>query len=72
MTKRLFPMMLAAVLVVFCIATAVPADEGMPRAVIENEVYEFSAVYEGVDVIHDFIVQNKGDADLEITDVKAG
>ena len=44
----------------------------MPRAVIENEVYEFSAVYEGVDVIHDFIVQNKGDADLEITDVKAG
>jgi hypothetical protein len=72
MTKRVFPMMLVAVLAVFCIVTAVQADEGMPRAVFENDTHEFGAVYEGVDVIHDFVIQNKGDADLEITDVKAG
>jgi hypothetical protein len=72
MTKRIFSMMMITVLAVFCVATTVQADEGMPRAVFDSEVYAFDPVYEGADVVHDFIIQNKGDADLEITDVKAG
>lgn len=54
------------------ILTPVYAEEGAPVAVVENDSYDFGAVYEGVDVIHDFKIQNKGDADLEVTDVKAG
>jgi len=50
----------------------VHADDGVPVAVVEKSEFDFGAVYEGVDVIHDFVVQNKGDADLEIVDVKAG
>ena len=50
----------------------VQADGGIPVAVVVNGEFDFGAVYEGVDVVHDFVIQNKGDADLEITDVKAG
>lgn len=50
----------------------VQAEEGTPVAVVENGEFDFGAVYEGVDVVHDFVIQNKGDADLEIKDVKAG
>lgn len=50
----------------------VQADEGTPVAVVVNGEFDFGAVYEGVDVVHDFVIQNKGDADLEIKDVKAG
>ena len=50
----------------------VQADEGTPVAVVENGEFDFGEVYEGIDVVHDFVIQNKGDADLEITDVKAG
>jgi hypothetical protein len=50
----------------------VQADGGTPVAVVVNGEFDFGAVYEGVDVVHDFVIQNKGDADLEITDVKAG
>jgi hypothetical protein len=50
----------------------VQADEGTPVVVIENGSFDFGSVYEGVDVVHDFIIQNKGDADLEVTNVKAG
>ncbi len=46
--------------------------EGVPVAVVENASFNFGSIYEGTDVIHDFIIQNKGDADLEIVDVKAG
>jgi len=65
-------MLLIVSLSVFVFMAPVQADEGAPVAVVENGGFDFGSVYEGVDVIHDFIIQNKGDADLEITDVKAG
>lgn len=65
-----------AALLIFAVVmggtSPVQADGGAPLAVVENSHFDFGAVYEGVDVFHDFIIQNKGDADLEITDVKAG
>jgi hypothetical protein len=45
------------------------AAESKPRAVL---VYEFPAVVEGVDVEHDFILQNPGSAALDIFNLVAG
>ena len=41
------------------IATATPS---VPQAVIQDYVHEFSPVVEGTQVVHDFIIQNKGNA----------
>ena len=74
MGKRFGLMLLMISVALMGFLTPVLADDGAPApvAVIENSVYNFGTVYEGVDVIHDFKVQNKGTADLEIIDVKAG
>lgn len=72
MFKRFFSVLLIAVLSVFGLLVSTQADEGKPAAVIEKASHDFGSVYEGVDVIHDFVIRNKGDADLEVTDVKAG
>lgn len=38
---------------------------------LENS-YEFPSVVDGIKVIHDFIIYNKGDGNLEISRVKTG
>lgn len=48
------------------------AAESKPRAVLEKSVYEFPAVVEGMDVEHDFILQNPGSAALDIFNLVAG
>lgn len=65
-------MLLLSVFALIGFQASVLADEAMPLAVVENSVFDFGSVYEGVDVIHDFVIQNKGTADLEVTDVKTG
>ncbi|MBT7086231.1 MAG: hypothetical protein HN931_08675 [Desulfobacterales bacterium] len=45
-------------------------SKGTPSAVIVSSKYEFPPVFEGVRVVHDFIIQNKGSAVLEIKSVK--
>lgn len=72
MRNRFCLILLIVSLAVVGFMAPVQADEGTPVAVVENAEFDFGAVYEGLDVVHDFIIQNKGDADLEITDVKAG
>ncbi len=72
MHGKIFSLLLIIAMAVFGLASPVQADTGLPVAVIESNVYDFGAVYEGADVIHEFVIQNKGDADLEITDVKTG
>jgi glutamine cyclotransferase len=52
--------------------SVIHAAESKTRAVLENSVYEFSAVVEGVDVEHDFILKNTGSAALEIVKLSAG
>jgi hypothetical protein len=54
----------------FAVFTSVHASEGQPVAVVEADTYDFGEVYEGTDIIFDFIVKNTGDADLEILTVK--
>jgi len=72
MRKQIVLMLLIASVAFVCFLSPVYAEEAVPVAVVEEPSFEFGAVYEGVDVIHDFIIQNKGDADLEITGVKTG
>ena len=43
-----------------------------PQAFLPESVYEFTPVLEGTTVEHDFVIQNHGDAPLEILDLKAG
>ena len=57
---------------IFSILTPAHATEGKPVAVVENDSYDFGIKFEGLDVIHDYIIKNTGDADLEIVKVKAG
>ena len=42
----------------------------IPIAVLPENKHDFGAVHEGEEVRHDFILQNKGTAPLEIIDVK--
>lgn len=41
-----------------------------PKAVIDNPVFTFEAVPDGVHVAHEFIIKNVGDTLLHITNVK--
>ena len=49
------------------LATATP---NVPEAALQNSAYEFSPVVEGIQVVNEFIVQNKGNAPLIIVKVK--
>ena len=41
-----------------------------PKAFIPYPAYEFQTVLDGTKITHDFIIQNKGDATLNIVKVK--
>ncbi|MDA3918621.1 MAG: hypothetical protein PF690_16855 [Deltaproteobacteria bacterium] len=41
-----------------------------PKAVIDNPVFSFEKVPDGVHVSNDFIIKNMGDTTLNITNVK--
>lgn len=63
----------------FCIlfyATVSSGGQNVNRkfscAFLPSSIYEFAPVVEGVDFIHDFIIQNKGTAPLKINRVNAG
>ncbi len=43
-----------------------------PVAVFPDPEYPFEAVADGIEVRHDFIVQNTGTAELDIKEVKTG
>ena len=72
MRKRFCLILLIVFISVIGFLAPVQADEGAPVAVIENSSFDFGEIYDGTDVIHDFKIQNKGDADLEIKEVKSG
>jgi len=48
------------------------ADDTAPEAFIPQKIFTFPSTMDGSKVLHDFIVQNKGDAPLKITKVKTG
>ena len=55
--------------------TAIKAEDNVktfPSAYLPVDNYEFDPVVEGVEIDHQFIIQNKGTADLNIEKVKTG
>ena len=63
----------------FCIlfsATLSSGDENViqkfPCAFLPADSYEFAPVVDGTMIMHDFVIQNKGDASLKILNVKTG
>ncbi len=54
------------------IAADVQKTTGVPVAVFESTTYHFPTVVDGVTIVHDFIVKNKGTADLKIEKIKTG
>ncbi len=74
MNQRICRMLALAALILGAAGVLIPASASgaAPVAVLESPSYDFGSVYEGIDVVHDFIVKNTGDADLEIKSVKAG
>ncbi len=64
---------------IFCIfflaAFSYGSEDGVqkyPSIYMPSGIYEFKPVLEGDEVIHDYIVQNKGTAPLKIEKVKSG
>ncbi len=48
------------------------ATTAAPSAHVQAASYKFEKVVEGTELLHDFIIVNKGDAPLDITKVKPG
>jgi hypothetical protein len=46
--------------------------EPAPEAVFSQPSFQFESVLEGQPVTHDFIVRNRGDAELQIEKIKTG
>ena len=73
-TKRFY---LAAwtVGVVFLAAAALaagPAAEGAPSADLPERHFSFEPVVDGTEVVHNFVLYNKGSASLKIQKVRTG
>lgn len=43
-----------------------------PEAVMNESTFEFQPVVEGIQVVHDFIIHNRGDAPLKILKIQSG
>ena len=43
-----------------------------PSAFLPVDTWEFESVVDGTAVVHEFVIQNKGDAPLNISKVKTG
>ncbi len=61
---------------VFCLMVMVSGAQDKAKdssaVVFPDPGFEFAAVFEGVEVAHDFVVQNKGTATLDIQKVSGG
>jgi hypothetical protein len=43
-----------------------------PSVVFPEPGFEFDAVFEGIEVVHDFVIQNEGTATLDVKKVSGG
>ena len=64
---------IVALLIAFSSAVCFGAEKEATASVFFPESqYEFSPVLDGTQVVHDFVVQNKGNATLTVDRVKTG
>lgn len=57
---------------IFVAGYASDAAAGGPQVFLSEGIYEFQPVVEGTHVVHDFILQNRGDETLEIVKIESG
>ena len=63
----------AAILLVFANGVCLGAEGDAAASVFFPETrFEFSPVLEDAKVVHDFVIQNKGEATLQVQRVKTG
>lgn len=73
MTPYTTRLTIIAVLLLFCVAVPLPgAHAAEPEVFLPTDRHEFGTVVEGTIVQHDFIIQNRGAALLEILKVVPG
>jgi len=65
-------MMVGLCLTLFAAVGHGAQEEAKATAFFPETSYEFSAVLDGAEVIHEFVVQNKGTETLKIERVKTG
>ena len=70
--KGLLALTVTIGLTLFAAAGAGAQDDARPTAIFPQTLYEFSPVLDGAKVVHEFVVQNKGLAPLNIERVKTG
>lgn len=47
-------------------------EQGRPNAAVPDSSHKFSPILDGAQIVHDFVVLNKGSAALEIEKVETG
>lgn len=62
--------LIAASAVPATVMAAAEADAARPKAVVAQPVHDAGVVPTGQQIVHDFVVENQGDAALEITGVR--
>lgn len=67
MFKRIIVLILGVLLL-----SAEVFAENTPAAFLPEQTYQFAPLLEGTEVVHDFILQNKGTAPLDIINLKSG
>ena len=75
MRRLIFPILFAVISIILApaaVLNAAEADPATPTAVLPEPGYVFDSVPEGIDVLHDFPIQNTGTAILNIEKVKTG
>jgi hypothetical protein len=68
--KNPFQILMAAFFLLILLVAE--AQAGAPEAVLPEAQYRFGTAIEGDVVRHDFILLNKGNADLKIEKIKTG
>jgi hypothetical protein len=75
MKRKLLSIIFAAVCILSFNSGAFGASKQTPLSpsvFVPDSRYTFPTVIDGTEVTHDFIIQNKGDAELKIEKVKTG
>ena len=68
----IFLALAAAVLAAGPAAAGVDPEQGLPAVEVPQFRYEFESVVEGSEVVHTFVLKNRGTAPLEIQRVRTG
>ena len=72
--KTLFTLVFTFCILFFAIFSSTAEDiaQELPCAFLPTDSYEFASVVDGAIIMHDYVIQNRGNAPLKILKVKGG